>query len=83
MWFVGIAAGQYKPIYPVWIVADEPDRLQFAIALDQGQRLITPGDDVGADTRRYMRRSTGSGCTSRCFVRECWRPTSRAAPCVS
>ncbi len=35
-------------------MADEPDRLQFAIALDQGQRLITPGDDVGADTRRYM-----------------------------
>jgi len=54
MWFVGIAAGLYKPVYPVWIVADEPDRLQFAIALDQGQRLIKPGDDVGADTRRYM-----------------------------
>ncbi len=54
IWFVGIAAGQYKPVYPVWIVADEPTQLQFAIALDQGQRLINPGDDVGADTRRYM-----------------------------
>lgn len=54
IWFVGVAAAQYKPIYPVWIVADEPEQLQFAIALDQGQRLIKPGDDVGADTRRYM-----------------------------
>lgn len=54
IWFVGIAAGQYKPVYPVWIVADEPDQLQFAIALDQGQRLIKPGEDVGAETRRYM-----------------------------
>lgn len=56
IWFVGIAAGQYKPIYPVWIVGDEPEQLQFAIALDQGQRLIEPGDDVGADTKRYMER---------------------------
>ncbi len=56
IWFVGIAAGQYQPIYPVWIVGDEPELLQFAIALDQGQRLIEPGEDVGADTKRYMER---------------------------
>lgn len=54
IWFVGVAQGQYKPVYPVWIVADEPIQLQFAIALDQGQRLITPGEDLAADTRRYM-----------------------------
>lgn len=54
IWFVGVAPSQYKPVYPVWIVADEPDRLQFAIAVDQGQRLISPGEDLAADTRRYM-----------------------------
>lgn len=54
IWFVGIAPGQYQPVYPVWIVADEPRELQFAIALDQGQRLITPGEGVADDTRRYM-----------------------------
>ncbi len=56
IWFVGIASARYKPVYPVWIVGDEPALLQFAIALDQGQRLIEPGDDVGADTKRYMER---------------------------
>jgi putative restriction endonuclease len=56
IWFVGIAPAQYKPVYPVWIVGDEPEQLQFAIALDQGQRLIKPGEDIGADTKRYMER---------------------------
>ncbi len=56
IWFVGIASARYKPVYPVWIVGDEPELLQFAIALDQGQRLIEPGEDVGADTKRYMER---------------------------
>jgi putative restriction endonuclease len=54
IWFVGVEPRQYKPVYPVWIVGDEPKQLQFVIALDQGQRLIRPGDDVAADTRRYM-----------------------------
>ena len=56
IWFVGIAPAQYKPVYPVWIIGDEPEQLQFAIALDQGQRLIKPGEDIGADTKRYMER---------------------------
>jgi putative restriction endonuclease len=56
IWFVGIAPAQYKPVYPVWIVGDEPEQLQFAIALDQGQRLIKPGEDIGADTKHYMER---------------------------
>ncbi len=54
IWFVGVAPASYKPVYPVWIVGDEPKQLQFAIALDQGQRLVEPGADVGADTKRYM-----------------------------
>lgn len=54
IWFVGVAPGRYHALYPIWIVGDEPSDLQFAIALDQGQRLIKPGDEVGSDTRRYM-----------------------------
>lgn len=56
IWFVGVAPGVYEPIYPVWIVADEPEQLQFALALDEGQRLITPGGSVTVDTRRYVER---------------------------
>jgi putative restriction endonuclease len=58
IWFVGVAPGVYEPIYPVWIVADEPERLQFVLALDEGQRLVTPGQSLGMDTRRYVERIT-------------------------
>jgi putative restriction endonuclease len=56
IWFVGVAPGFYLPQYPVWIVGDEPHDLQFAIALDQGQRLIKPGEDLSQDTKKYVER---------------------------
>ena len=56
IWFVGVAPAVYEPIYPVWIVRDERDRLQFALALDEGQRLITPGVDLSIEMRRYVER---------------------------
>ena len=57
IWFVGVAEGLYEPIYPVWIVADEPAELQFALALDEGQRLVSPGLTVDAEMRRYVERT--------------------------
>jgi putative restriction endonuclease len=59
IWFVGInAPGVYEPIYPVWIAHDEPEQLQFALALDAGQRhLVTPGEMLDAETRRYVERT--------------------------
>lgn len=56
IWFVGVSPGMYMPQYPVWIVGDEPKELQFAIAVDQGQRLIKPGEDLSNDTRQYIER---------------------------
>ena len=56
IWFVGAAEGRYEPIYPVWIVADEPQQLQFVLALDEGQRLITPGLNLQPEVRRYVER---------------------------
>jgi len=38
-------------------VADEPDRLQFALALDEGQRLIKPDTSLSEDVRRYVQRT--------------------------
>lgn len=40
IWFVGVAAGLYLPRYPVWLIGDEPERLQFVVALDQGQQPL-------------------------------------------
>lgn len=59
IWFVGInAPGVYEPIYPVWIAHDEPEQLQFALALDPGQRhLVRPGEVLDAETRRYVERT--------------------------
>jgi putative restriction endonuclease len=56
IWFVGVAERLYEPIYPVWIAADEPERLQFAIALDEGQRLMAAGSAVTPEQRRYVER---------------------------
>lgn len=56
IWFFGVAPGSYLPIYPVWVAADEPDQLQFVLALDEGQRLITPGHALSEDARRYVER---------------------------
>ncbi len=56
IWFVGVDNGIYEPIYPVWIVGDEPQNLQFALALDEGQRLITPGVRLESGVRRYAER---------------------------
>jgi len=57
IWFVGVAPSLYEPLYPVWIVGDEPEDLQFAIALDEGQRMISPGSEVSAERRRYVERT--------------------------
>jgi putative restriction endonuclease len=56
IWFVGVQQGLYEPVFPVWIVADEPDRLQVAVALDQDQRRLIPGGTISAIERSYAAR---------------------------
>lgn len=58
IWFVAAARGDYVPVYPIWIVGDEPRQLQFVVAFDLAQRLVAIGD-VGDDAqRRYVERVT-------------------------
>ena len=35
IWFVGVASGLYEPIYPVYLVDEEPEHQQFVVALEQ------------------------------------------------
>lgn len=56
MWFVGVATASYQPIYPVWIVKDEVESLQFALALDEAQRVIASQPDETDEQRRYVER---------------------------
>lgn len=67
IWFVGVQSGLYEPIYPVWVVSDEPEQLQFALAVEQSQRFITPGSDLDEDTRRWVERRTKQRLHQRVF----------------
>lgn len=58
VWFYGIASGVYLPRYPVRLVADEPAELQFAVAMDGAQLLVTPGESLDSERRRYVERLT-------------------------
>ncbi len=67
IWFVGVASGLYEPIYPVWVVGDDPGGLEFALALDEGQRFVTPGRIGDEDARRYVERITKARLHQRVF----------------
>ena len=38
MWFLGISRGIYMPVYPIWLVGEEPAEHQFVVALEEGMR---------------------------------------------
>lgn len=67
IWFVGVASGWYEPIYPVWVIGDDPARLEFALALDAGQRFVKPGTVIDEDARRYVERVTKARLHQRVF----------------
>lgn len=38
IWFLGMSPGIYMPVYPVWLVGEEPDDHQFVVALEDDMR---------------------------------------------
>lgn len=54
IWFFGVQPGLYLPFHPVWIDADEPDRLQVAVAIDRAQRAAAGA--ASPIERAYARR---------------------------
>ena len=52
VYFVGVDSGTYVARYPVWLVAEDPTRLEFSLAVDEAQRSL----DVVA--RDYVARLT-------------------------
>src|SRR3954462_14940823 len=57
IYFVGIASGVYSAHYPVWIIAEDPLRLEFTVAVDEAQRRFA-GIDVAWAERDYVLRLT-------------------------
>ena len=57
IWFIGVAAGLYDPVFPVWLVGEEPAEHQFVMALDETVRrewrpLLSEASEFDP-TRRY------------------------------
>jgi putative restriction endonuclease len=67
IWFVAVAPGVYEPIYPVYVIGDDPVRLEFTLALDEAQRLMTPGSVIPEVTRRYVEGLTKQRLHQRVF----------------
>ena len=64
VWFIGIGFQQgthtqvFKPQFPVWLVAEEPEHQQFVVAVEAGQQAlaIDASREVIDITRRYNDR---------------------------
>lgn len=56
-YFVGVASGVYVARYPVWLRFEDPTRHEFAIALDEDQRIVDLSA-ISPDQRRYIERMT-------------------------
>ncbi|RVW03099.1 HNH endonuclease [Rhodococcus xishaensis] len=53
IWFYGVGASRFHPIYPVYVVDEEPDKHQFVVAIDAARDLLRPDSPVEETLRRY------------------------------
>ncbi|GAB2538578.1 HNH endonuclease [Brachybacterium huguangmaarense] len=58
IWFWGVAPGVYKPIFPVFLVDEEPEHQQFVVATDRLQNFEAAGAANDEVFRRYMFQQT-------------------------
>ncbi|WP_433274661.1 HNH endonuclease [Pseudonocardia xinjiangensis] len=58
IWFFGVAQGVYKPIYPVYLLWEEPELHQFVIDPDVARGLVSKGGEITEQVRRYILRQT-------------------------
>ncbi|HEY5221538.1 MAG TPA: HNH endonuclease [Microbacteriaceae bacterium] len=56
VYFQGVRAGYYVPVYPVYVVGDDLKRRTFAIALDKSLTFLPNPLQITADTRSYAER---------------------------
>lgn len=59
IWFHGVGRGLYQAIFPVFLVAEEPEMQQFVVATDGTQDIpVVPASVAEEALRRYVERST-------------------------
>lgn len=54
IWFWGVGPALYKPIYPVYLIGEEPASQQFVVATD-GLQSMRPDSVIEETLRRYIR----------------------------
>lgn len=54
IWFFGVGPGEYKPIFPIYLVDEERAQHQFVVAMDEDQRETMEGE-AAEHVRRYIR----------------------------
>ena len=54
LWFCGIRPGIFQAIFPVYLIAEEPEQAQFVLALTEEQRQVQPGSKIEAALRQYL-----------------------------
>lgn len=58
IWFYGVGPSLYQPIFPVYIVAEEPEQHQFVIDTEVARDLHRPDSEAEAQIRRYILAET-------------------------
>jgi putative restriction endonuclease len=58
IWFFGVGPGLYQPIFPVFFVAEEPEKQQFVVATERTRGLSRLGSPLEEQLRRYVLRET-------------------------
>ncbi len=58
IWFWGVGPALYKPIFPIYLIDEEPWAHQFVVATDGLQHLKSTGSQVEEVMRRYLREET-------------------------
>ncbi|MGJ0119620.1 HNH endonuclease [Williamsia sp. MIQD14] len=54
IWFFGVGIAQYKPIFPLYVFDEEPDRHQFLLVTDGVRELVTTGSPIEEHLRKYV-----------------------------
>ena len=54
VWFFGVGPALYLPVFPVYVVGEEPASQQFVVDPDVGHGLVAAGSVVEEHLRRYV-----------------------------
>lgn len=58
IWFLGVGDSRYHPVFPIFLLWEEPELQQFVIDPDVARGLVRPASQAEAELRRYIVRET-------------------------